>query len=203
MFCILHKWFISRSMDTARPLPRLVARHLSRCQACARFARQCLDIAARLSSEAHLETSNEVSEELHAKILRRCRPAAGLARERTAAPRLLRLPRPAVALTAAAAIVLLAVAGVYFYPKSAPPVEGSGVSPAKPQAVAWLLMPRPLSAGSSVIENVFQRPVEDEIRLLQQDGRAAVEFLLACIPLEIDPRRREPSPLTQPTPNGG
>ena len=38
----------------------------------------------------------------------------------------------------------------------------------------------------SSIEAALQRPMEEEIRLLGQDSKAAAEFLVACIPLDID-----------------
>ena len=204
MFCILHRWFISRSMDMVKPLPWVVDRHVRRCRACAHFRQQCLGMAERLSDEACLGDFS-VSPELHEEILRRCRPVRESSGESTTVVRRLHLRRPAVAWTAAA-MVMLAV-GVFLYsrfqttPQNPHPINGQ-----KDEPPAWLFTAAPLSAVSdsaSVVENALRRPTENDIRLLRQDGETAVEFLLACIPLDLDPRGQEPSPPTQPASNGG
>lgn len=204
MFCILHRWFISRSMDTVKPLPWVVDWHVRRCRECAHFRQQCLGMAERLSDEACLDDFS-VSPELRAKILRRCRPTPKSSGESTTPARRLHLRRSAVAWTAAA-MVMLAV-GVFLYsrfqatPQNTHPINGQGAEPP-----AWLFTASPLSAVSdsaSVVENALRRPAENEIRLLRQDGKAAAEFILACIPLDLDPRGKELSPPTQPARNGG
>ncbi len=204
MFCILHRWFISRSMDTVKPLPWVVDRHVRRCRACAHFRQQCLGMAERLNDEACLGDFS-VSPELHEEILRRCRPVRESSGESTTPARRLHLRRSAVAWTVAA-MIMLAV-GVFLYsrfqttPQTVHPINGQGAEPP-----VWLFPAESLSAVSdsaSVVEDALRRPAENEIRLLRQDGKAAAEFILACIPLDIDPRGMEPSPPTQPARNGG
>lgn len=205
MFCILYKWFISRSMDRDESLPRLVKRHVSRCPECARFAQQCLDMASRLSEEARRETFS-VSPELHEKILRRRRPVQELSGESTVVIGALRLLRRPVVLTAAA-LVLLTVVGVYLYSRSRTTSQNPDKRIVKQQIVEskiWPLTRWPLSSESaSVIEDALCQPIEEEIRLLRRDGEDAAEFLLACIPLDLDLSRREPSPMTRPGPDKG
>ena len=200
MLCILHKWFISRSMDSAEPLPPLVVRHIGRCPTCKSFHDHCLALATRLPDQALLQT-REVSGELHTRIMRGLQTQAGgstrAARSGTNIPR----HRPILAPAIATARVLLAVVAVYFYSgwdssrqKSRSPSPWTGISNGEP--TVWLVSPGDLAAESgSLIEEVVQWPLEEEMRLLRQDGRAAADFLLACVPpVDIDMLTENNSP---------
>ncbi|MCK4625234.1 MAG: hypothetical protein KAV00_07985, partial [Phycisphaerae bacterium] len=146
MFCILHRWFISRSMDTVKPLPWMVDRHVRRCRECAHFRQQCLGMAVRLNDEAYLGDLS-VLPKLHEEILRRCRPVRESSGESTVAARRLNLWRPAVAWTAAAMVVL--AVGIFLYsrfqttPQNTHPINGRGA-----ESSAWLFTTEPLSAVS-------------------------------------------------------
>ncbi len=187
MLCILHKWFIARRMDSAEPLPQLVVRHIGRCPTCKSFHDNCLALAMRLP-EGALRQTREVSVQLHTKIMRglRTQPQANAAAARAE----MNIPRhrPILAPAIATAVVLLAVVAVYFYsswgstrqkPHSSSP--WAGISNDEP--TVWLIGPEDLAAEpASLIEEVVQWPMEEEMRLLRQDGRAAADFLLACVP---------------------
>ena len=200
MLCILHKWFISRCMDSAEPLPQLVVRHIGRCPRCKSFREHCLALATRLPDQALLQT-REVSAELHRKIMRglQSQPVASIAAARagTNIPR----HRPVLAPAIATAVILLAVVAVYFYsswgstrqkPRSSSP--WAGISNDEP--TVWLVGPGDLAAEpASLIEEVVQWPMEEEVRLLGQDGRAAADFLLACVPaIDVDMLTENSSP---------
>jgi hypothetical protein len=51
MQCALSRWMISRAADTGKKPPRVVARHLRRCGACAEYARFAFSLPARLASD--------------------------------------------------------------------------------------------------------------------------------------------------------
>jgi len=191
MFCFLHQWRISRHLDSDRPLPRRTRRHLARCRPCRTFYEHATALGERLTEQAGQVTA-AVSPALHEKILRRCRqqPAA----ERTpASGRFARL-RPRLALAAAVALPLIAAVVIYLIYLSRPPTDpGPPVvelpppsSPGGNDSPIVMVYPSDLSArATAAIETVVQRPTEREIRLLGQDGRAAAEFLLACLPVEV------------------
>ena len=200
MLCILRKWFISRCMDSAEPLPQLVVRHIGRCPTCKSFHDRCLALATRLPDQALLQTC-EVSAELHAKIMRglRTQPEANAAAARAE----MNIPRhrPILAPAIATAVVLLAVVAVYFYSSWGPtrqkprsPTPWTGISNGEP--TVWLVGPGDLAAKSgSLIEEVVQWPMEEEMRLLRQDGKAAADFLLACVPaVDVDMLTENNSP---------
>ncbi|MCP4150082.1 MAG: hypothetical protein GY757_20210, partial [bacterium] len=48
MFCSVHKWFISASLDTAKPLPAIVRRHMTHCRSCTDFAAGADSLGNRL-----------------------------------------------------------------------------------------------------------------------------------------------------------
>ena len=137
-------------------------------------------MADQLIEAANL-LSPQVSTELHAKIMRGVlrqnhknggTVAAGMNIHRA----WLRLS-PALA----AAIVLLSVVGLYLYISSVQ----------KPERVSpelGLSITDPIGGGefATIVEEALQWPIEEEIRLLSQDGKAAAEFLLACVPLDIN-----------------
>ena len=37
-----------------------------------------------------------------------------------------------------------------------------------------------------ILDALVDEPINEELRLLQTDGQAAAEFLLACVPLDLD-----------------
>ena len=200
MLCILHKWFISRRMDSAEPLPQLVVRHIGQCPTCKSFCDRCLALATRLPDEALLQT-REVSAELHRKIMCGLRTQseanAAAARAEMNIPR----HRPILVPAIATAVILLAVVAVYFYSswgstqqKPHSPSPWTGISNGEP--TVWLVGPGDLAGkSSSLIEEVVQWPVEEEMRLLRQDGRAAADFLLACVPaVDVDMLTENNSP---------
>ena len=191
MFCILYKWIISRSMDTDKPLPRRVVRHMDRCGACKVFQSRCLAVADRLSEQAGLQTC-EVSPELHTKILSGLGSQSQCNTAGTLAELNVRRLWPRLAPVLASAVVLLALVGLHYY--SASPSSGPNFTQPSletqsniAEPIAWLLFPEELNVEPApLIEGVLQWPIRQEIRLLKQDGKAMAEFLLACIPLEMD-----------------
>lgn len=47
MFCSINKWLISRSLDSGKPIPDPVERHLQRCASCQEFVRFCESLKQR------------------------------------------------------------------------------------------------------------------------------------------------------------
>ena len=183
MFCILHRWFISQSIDLIRPLPRRVERHLRQCPGCTSFRERSEAIADQLSEESQWRRL-EVSAELHAKIMGRLQGDSAAAGVIIDARRFWLRLAPVIATAA----ILLAMVAVHFYsgtePKEQRPyqVAVNGTNP-----VTWIVASGVFEAESvSLIEAAMQWPMQEEIRLLGQDGKAAAEFLLACIPLDVD-----------------
>ena len=52
MFCNIYQWFISGSMDTGKPLPGLIRRHVGHCQSCRRFSEMGSAVNKRLTKDA-------------------------------------------------------------------------------------------------------------------------------------------------------
>ena len=85
-------------------------------------------------------------------------------------------------------MLLLAVLAAYLYfgwessrEKPHSPSSWAGIS--KGQSTDWLVATRDLAVESGpLIEEVVQWPMEEEMRLLREDGKAAAGLLLACVP---------------------
>jgi len=186
MFCSLHRWKISRSLDSGRPLPKRTAAHLRRCAACREFHEQCAGLAERLATDAPA-AAGEVSPELHAEILRRClgvAPVPARRRHRLDATRgSARRLRVGAAFAAAAVLLLgLVAAWLALRPTTtqAPPVLAEQNEP-----VRYLVSGRAF-ADVAEIEDALDDPLAEEMRRLEADGKAAVEFLAACVPIDMD-----------------
>ena len=179
MFCTVHKWLISRSMDSHRPAPRWVARHEARCSTCRQFRHRCHDMARQLAEQA-LPVEPGVSRTLHARIIERCRESSQAgARVPTAHghPRRLKV---GVAMLAAAA-VLLTVVGVWLAlpERQLPPREDHFV---------LLLDPRGLTSESaSLADDVLSGSIEQEVDALGKQGLAAADMVLALLPIDVFP----------------
>ena len=190
MFCKLHRWHVSRSLDDAQPLPKATARHVEKCNTCRQFHQDSLAVARRLT-ERPAPSPATVSPDLHDRILLRC----GLARARSAQPHHgsanwrghLGLP---LALAVAAAAAMLAIAGARYFaaPEPTPPPGGPGpiATPNVPKPIVLPAVDDTAADFPVVVERAFRKPVEDELDLLRDDAKAAASFLLACIPAHID-----------------
>jgi hypothetical protein len=188
MFCKLHQWHVSRSLDDAQPLPKATARHVAKCDPCRQFHQDSLAVARRLT-ERPAPSPVTVSPDLHDRILLRC----GLAGARSVRHGALanwrghlRLP---LALAAAAVAAMLAIAGARYFasPEPTPPPRGPGRI-ATPNVPKPIVLPAvdPGADFPVAVERALRKPVEDELTLLRGDAKVAVTFLLACIPAHID-----------------
>ena len=179
MLCILHRWFISQSIDSINLLPKRVVRHMEKCPSCKSFRERSGAMADQLSEESQWRRL-EVSAELHGRIMRKLQEDSAAARVVIDARRLWLRLAPVIATAA----VLLVMVTIHLWPKE----QGSGqmaVNGINP--VAFLAVGESFKVESvSSIEAALQRPMQEEIHLLGQDGKAAAEFLVACIPLDID-----------------
>ncbi len=198
MFCFLHQWRLSRHLDSTGPLPGRTRRHLSRCPSCHTFRTRAAELAERLTEQAQ-QPGATVSPALHERILRRCRgPAADAAPE--AAPGLFATLRPHLALAAVVAVALIVAAVVYWsLPKSDP--GKTIVDPLPPPResgdgeVVAAITPGRFAAGvNRAIDTIVEQPVRREIRRLGQDGQAAAQFLLACMPVDLQATPPPPPP---------
>ena len=191
MFCILYKWFISRSMDTDEPLPRRVVRHIDRCPTCKIFHSRCLSVADQLSQQAPLQV-RQVSPELHARILRSLQSQSQSNTVGPLAELNVRRLWPRLAPLLASAVVLLALVALHYYNAAQSSRPDPSHTAAQTQyniadPIAWLLFPEGLGPESApLIEEALQWPIQREIRLLREDGRAVADFFLACVPVELD-----------------
>ena len=189
MLCILHKWLISRSMNVDGPLSRRVIKHIDGCPACKSFHDHCLALADELPNEANRQRP-KVSTELHRKIMGRCYEPVRKTETSVRVETNIRRSRWTLAPAIAAGVILVTILAIQLYPGSEPspqkPGPGVQVAVGDTGPIDWLL-DAGLKAGTAAsIEGFLQGPIQEEIGLLKQDGKAAAEFILACVPLDVD-----------------
>lgn len=165
MFCSIHKWLISRSMDTGKSLPRMVKRHIRTCASCRRFA-QLSDGLAESFSKA--EKKLQRREALEQRII------SGLdissPEEKRPAFRFRLFPAWAAGILLAAVFVL--------YISSAGPFSMN--RPSRPQAVLELS-----EASVPRLMEGMVSPIHREADVLTQNLRAAAESLLDTMRVEL------------------
>ncbi len=166
MWCSIHKWKISRAVDSGRPLAGRTQRHLRSCVSCHEFAEGCEEMGRRLREDAAALIGGAAG----ASQGERVRSALG-ERIRAEAP----VPaRPNIARwrPMLAAAVSLIVVGI---------------------SVVWLVTSRPrqmprldplFSFGSPTVylENAAQRaesPYQEEIAELEKALKSTADFLRA------------------------
>ncbi|MGB7294871.1 MAG: hypothetical protein WBC70_04715, partial [Candidatus Aminicenantales bacterium] len=52
MWCFIHRWEISRAIDSGKPPAALTRRHLEKCASCRDFSRLSEEIGKRLAADA-------------------------------------------------------------------------------------------------------------------------------------------------------
>jgi hypothetical protein len=164
MLCFIHKWAISRKLDTGKPLSRLTQRHLGHCETCRIFERLGEETARRLEGDAVMllkAAKPSLNERLRRALNESGRPAS--------APSLSGVRRPQLKPVLAAA-VLLAVVGV---------------------SLIWTVRSRP--AGMPRLASLFQvetgradlvstlrkaeSPYQQEIRELKKTLQSTADYL--------------------------
>ncbi len=116
MFCFIYKWFISRSMDTGKPVPGFILRHLGHCKSCKCFAEIGQVVNERLVHDTPgilVDSRDSLSERITAAVHNSPTPALG--RPFKPRQRSFRLAFSTLAAT------LLIVAGVWWFSGSTPP----------------------------------------------------------------------------------
>jgi len=144
-----------------------------------------LVLAERLADESSAAAC-EVRPELHAKLLQTSRSGPAGASPAVPEKRRVHRLRSRIIPAAAAAAILFAFVAAYLYKykrPEVPPPNGNGADP----VIVRLVNPADLATDcTSAIAVTVQGPIEEEIRLLKEDGMAAADFILACLPIDID-----------------
>lgn len=71
MFCFIYRWLISWSMDSGKPLPSYVNKHMQACDSCREFTRASQRLSERLVREARevaVPQATELSEKIIASL---------------------------------------------------------------------------------------------------------------------------------------
>jgi len=176
-------------MNVDGPLPTRVIKHIDKCPACRSFHDHCLALADHLPNEANRQRP-KVSTKLHAKIMGQCYQPVRKTETTVRVEMNIRRSRWALAPAIAAGVVLLAMLAIHLYhgaePSQQKPGPGVQVALVNTDPMDWLLGGGFDAGTAASIEGFLQGPIKEEIDLLKQDGKAAAEFLLACVPLDVD-----------------
>jgi len=165
MLCSIHKWNISRALDSGKPLAGLTKRHLARCESCREFSRLGEEMRRRLADEA-ASLLSDARPGLDERVRRVVREPALASIPYASQPRRLWM-RPVLA--AAFTLAVIGV-GLIWMVRSRP----SGMPPLDP-----LLK---LDAPRAYIESALQRaesPYQEEILKLKKTFKSTAEYLAA------------------------
>ncbi len=190
MLCKIYRWKVSGAIDSGKPVPDAVKRHLLRCASCREFAAAAEDMGRELSREAGvlIDSPNPALEECVKASLRETAPSPGDADMRVRSMRSLRFawddasssgpgsapgarPRPGFRLSpilAAAAALLVIGAGVLYMVRSRPQ--------AVPEPAPAFRIEQPGKYLVAAVQKV-NSPYEKEMQLWKQTLDSAAEKL--------------------------
>lgn len=173
MWCRIYQWAIEKELDTAGTVQRpFVTRHLQRCAACRAFTHRMTRLERQLRSAPAGEVSDEQVRHLQEAIGRRL---AGATSQRTA--RAFRTPvlyRLRFAVSAAAAIVLIVLGGLYVHSVKLNQRINSAAGLVDNAVVFQTRMTR--------LARLPEQSFRGEMQKLANDARSAAGFLGSCIP---------------------
>ncbi len=181
MFCFIHKWFVSRSLDTGESLPGFVVRHLAGCAECRNFERLSGSLANRLSQDAQAlirQHDDFLNERINSAL------AAGAGKRVTqpfkASPRRNPLLAP-VPLLAAALLVIAVITGIIWQ------TIGDG-QPGPGRERSLIAADFEIGKTSLVeIAGRVQSPMAREMTALENTVKSAAGFIEECLDLKISP----------------
>jgi len=195
MWCRIHQWNLSKSLDSGTPpSPRLRA-HLARCRTCRRHYQALADLEGRLRDQAG--SAADLSPALRARILSAAGGPAEAARPRA----FRRVLLPAAGLAAAACVALavavhLAAPEPTVPPSAPPPVARTGGQDA---SVLEVLTPDAMIHRSlEQARQIASMTLEDPMERLSRETRAVADALLAYLPTDLIDSASAPAPASAP-----
>ena len=175
MFCMITKWFISRSLDTGKKLPGFVTHHLQSCADCRNFHTLSGSLTQRLTRDGGVilrERDDALNERIHSSLAPEPQPVVVKRRK----PSHIFVPAFAAAL-----FVLVVAMGVVLQDRT-PGAPGSDQNPLT--GLSGLL---PEKASLPELVGRVESPMETEMSGLKQTVNSAAKFLISCLDIKIDP----------------
>lgn len=173
MLCRIYQLAIEKELDiTGRVQRPSVTRHLQQCADCRDFARRLTRLERQLRSEPSFDIPDEQAERLLHAIGRRLdkmTPATGFAVQMPLAFRL------RYAVGAAAAVAVIALAGLYYLQLSKPTETADPISHFASNADAF-------QARIALLARLPEQSLEAEMHKLLNGARSAADFIGSCLP---------------------
>jgi hypothetical protein len=176
MWCFIHKWNISRAIDSGRPPAGLTRRHLEKCASCREFFRISGDLEKRLASDAVSLTGSA-----DAALARRMMPSATAGtpvESLTPAPSRLRFFRLRPVWAAAASLAVVAGISLLWTVTQ----RSAKMPPLDPLFN--------LDAPRAYLENALQKadsPYQKEIQELKQAIESTADYLVSRLDVNLGP----------------
>jgi hypothetical protein len=183
MVCFIHKWFVSSALDTGKPLPGLVRKHLKNCNECHAFAASADHLHQQLDTDTPTFLSSFSHQKLQEKIV------SGLplrfpttTKSRGSDDSIFKTGvfflRPTIA--AVLAIVIL-VTGVWWFNSQ------RNTSNTTQQAILNKVPPVINKAGDSLIKFAvnLESPLHQEAKSLKEAAKSTKEFFASYLNLKI------------------
>lgn len=174
MFCSIYKWYISRALDSGKPLPNTVGRHIRRCASCREFAQFSESLKNRCVKDVP-GFLDSYKEELNEKII----SVLATQPEPKSAPR--RKPALVPVLAAASALLVISIGIVWLVLPSS-------------NKITPLNQLSQLGISKTSFENVLVKvdsPFEEELVELKQTLQSTAGFLLSRVDIKIGEREEE------------
>ncbi|MFC2155361.1 hypothetical protein ACFLRB_02570 [Acidobacteriota bacterium] len=176
MLCIIHKWFVSRSLDTGKKLPGFVSSHLRHCGGCREFHQLSGSLSRRLARDGEvylLERDEFLNERINSALTAKPQPVVVKKRN----PAQIFVPAFAAAL-----FVFVVAMGVILQ-------NTKGVAPGantNPLTGISELVPGKRASLPEIVGRV-ESPMESEMTGLKKSVGSAAKFLISYLDIKINP----------------
>ena len=177
MWCVLHKWKISNALDGCGQLEQRQKRHLVCCHSCRGFFNSSLFLAEGLRSQAE-DAIPAIPTRLHDRI------AESISGDRRPILRSKPFVRRRIVAASMAAVVMMGVVlGTVIYGGISRRANTANTVATLQTIFGTEGLPA-TSLGES-LGGALERPLSGEIRNLADQTESAVEFLVACVTVDV------------------
>lgn len=176
MLCVIHKWFVSRSLDTGKTLPGFVSSHLRHCSGCRDFHHLSGTLSRRLVQDAEiflLERDEFLNERINTALTAKPKPVVVKRRN----PAQIFVPAFAAAL-----FVFVVAMGVILQNSKG---RAPGTDPNPLTGLSELVPGK--TASLPEIVGRLETPMESEMSGLKKSVDSAAKFLISCLDIKINP----------------
>jgi hypothetical protein len=181
MFCSIHKWKISRAMDSGKSISGNVQKHLSKCDSCREFAELCTSLKPTFTKDKQAilrDFDDSLNKRIMASIPDKSEHTPEPGHRVRASKRSVRRPVLIPSIAAALAVLVISISILFILPRSRQ-------APSLGQISALISAASPEEVLSKV-----ESPLEKEYTELKRAFESTSKYLISSLDFRIGPQAK-------------